>query len=59
MEIRFLEKSKNGMKISFLVRGITPYFANTIRRARNDVTPLTTRTVTIIIPIGAILIPVK
>ncbi|MCK5283175.1 MAG: DNA-directed RNA polymerase subunit D [Nanoarchaeota archaeon] len=33
MEIRFLEKSKNGMKISFLVRGITPYFANTIRRA--------------------------
>jgi len=33
MEVRFLEKSKDGMKVSFLVRGITPYFANTIRRA--------------------------
>lgn len=33
MEIRFLEKSKDGMKISFLVRGTTPYFANTLRRA--------------------------
>jgi DNA-directed RNA polymerase subunit D len=33
MEIRFLEKSKDNLKISFLVKGITPYFANTIRRA--------------------------
>lgn len=33
MEVRFLEKSKDGMKMSFLVRGITPAFANTIRRA--------------------------
>jgi len=31
MEIRLLEKDK--MKLSFLVRGIAPYFANSIRRA--------------------------
>lgn len=33
METRFLEKSKDGMKISFLIKGIDPSFANMIRRA--------------------------
>ena len=33
MEIRFLEKSKDGMKISFLIKGVAPSFANAIRRA--------------------------
>lgn len=33
MEVRFLEKSKDGLTISFLVKGITPAFANTLRRA--------------------------
>jgi DNA-directed RNA polymerase subunit D len=32
MEVRFLEKSKDGMKMSFLIRGVTPAFANTLRR---------------------------
>ncbi|MBD3164002.1 DNA-directed RNA polymerase subunit D [Candidatus Woesearchaeota archaeon] len=33
MEVRLLEKSKDGMQISFLVRGISPAFANAVRRA--------------------------
>ena len=33
MEVRFLEKSKDGRKISFLIKGIDSSFANAIRRA--------------------------
>ena len=33
MEIRFLEKSKDGMTMSFLIRGVSPSFVNSIRRA--------------------------
>ena len=33
MEVRFLEKSKDGMKMSFMVKGIDASFANAIRRA--------------------------
>jgi DNA-directed RNA polymerase subunit D len=33
MEVKILDKSKDGLKITFLVRGMTPSFANTIRRA--------------------------
>ncbi|MBS3136086.1 DNA-directed RNA polymerase subunit D [Candidatus Woesearchaeota archaeon] len=36
MEIELLEKSKDGMKITFLARGITPAIANTIRRAISE-----------------------
>jgi DNA-directed RNA polymerase subunit D len=32
MQIEFLNKSKDGLKLSFVVKGITPAFANTIRR---------------------------
>ncbi|MBR9700219.1 DNA-directed RNA polymerase subunit D [Candidatus Woesearchaeota archaeon] len=33
MEVRLLEKSKDGLKIKFLVKGVTDYFANTLRRS--------------------------
>ena len=33
MEIRLLEKNKDNTTISFLVRGVTPSFINTLRRA--------------------------
>ncbi len=39
MDIRSLEKSKDGLKVSFLVRGIGPYFANAIRRAIMEEVP--------------------
>jgi DNA-directed RNA polymerase subunit D len=39
MEIRFLEKSKDGMKVSFLIKGITPYLANALRRAVMEEVP--------------------
>jgi DNA-directed RNA polymerase subunit D len=40
MEVRALEKSKDSLKVSFLIKGITPAFANTIRRAAIEEVPV-------------------
>ncbi len=39
LEIRLLDKSKDGMRITFMVKGITAAFANSIRRAVMEEVP--------------------